>query len=45
MTDADWMHLADSYVGVTEIPGKGHNSTIIGWIDRLGSWWRDDEAP
>lgn len=45
MTDADWMHVADIYRGVAEIPGKGHNSTIIGWLDRLGAWWRDDETP
>jgi uncharacterized protein (TIGR02594 family) len=30
---------------LAEIRGPRHNSKIIGWLDKLGAWWRDDETP
>lgn len=36
---------ARSYVGVKEIKGPKHNNIIIGWLDRLGAWWSNDETP
>lgn len=40
-----WMEIAKGYVGVKEIPGAKHNSTIQKWLAKLGAWWRDDETP
>lgn len=40
-----WMHDALKLIGVSEIKGPKHNNTIIGWLDKLGAWWRDDETP
>ena len=40
-----WMEIAKGYVGLKEIPGKRHNSTILSWLAKLGAWWRDDETP
>ena len=37
--------LARTYLGTREIPGKRHNSLIVGWLQRLASWVRDDETP
>lgn len=48
MTDGglpSWMRIAKDYVGLKEIPGKQHNSTIQNWLSKLGAWWRDDETP
>ena len=42
---ARWMEIAKGYVGVKEIPGAQHSSTIQKWLARLGAWWRDDETP
>lgn len=34
---------AIKYHGVKEIPGKQHNSIIVGWSQRILSWVNDDE--
>jgi uncharacterized protein (TIGR02594 family) len=39
------MSLARQQIGLKEIPGPRHNATIIRWLERLGSWVRDDETP
>lgn len=41
----NWMQIAKGYVGVKEIPGPKHNTTIQAWLAKLGAWWRDDETP
>lgn len=40
-----WMQIARKYEGLREIPGPRHNTTILGWLERLKAWWRDDETP
>lgn len=44
-TDPEWLAKAKNYLGLKEIPGKRHNTTILSWLERLGAWWRDDETP
>lgn len=43
--DPRWLATAKSYIGVREVPGARHNSTIVGWLKRLKAWWLDDETP
>ena len=45
MTKPRWLKIAETYTGLSEIRGPKHNSKIIGWLDKLGAWWRDDETP
>lgn len=45
MTEPRWLVTARRYIGVREVPGARHNSTIIGWLKRLKAWWLDDETP
>ncbi|MEO1489829.1 MAG: TIGR02594 family protein [Pseudomonadota bacterium] len=40
-----WMNEAANHLGLREIPGKRHNSTIVRWNRQLGAWWTDDETP
>lgn len=40
-----WMTEAFKHVGLREIPGKNHNSTILKWLVSLKAWWREDETP
>lgn len=40
-----WYRVAKSFDGLREVKGPKHNSTILGWLDKLGAWWRDDETP
>lgn len=40
-----WLQIAESFVGLHEVVGPKHNKTIIGWLERLKAWWRDDETP
>lgn len=42
--DPPWLIKAKSYVGLKEIPGPTHNSTILQWLNALGAWWKDDET-
>jgi uncharacterized protein (TIGR02594 family) len=39
------LKIAETYTGLAEIRGPKHNSKIVGWLDKLGAWWRDDETP
>lgn len=45
MSEPRWLGIARKYIGVREIPGPQHNTTIMGWLRRLGSWIKDDETP
>ena len=45
MTKPRWLRIAEAYTGLSEIRGPKHNSKIVGWLDKLGAWWRDDETP
>ena len=40
-----WIAEAKKYIGLAEIAGPKHNSTIVGWLDSLRAWWHDDETP
>lgn len=40
-----WMGIARKYIGVREVPGPRHNTTIMSWLKRLKSWIKDDETP
>lgn len=40
-----WMRIAQSFDGLREVRGPKHNNIIVGWLDKLGAWWRDDETP
>lgn len=40
-----WIVEALKNVGVTEIRGPKHNTVIVGWLDSLRAWWKDDETP
>jgi uncharacterized protein (TIGR02594 family) len=43
--DPIWLAKAKEHLGLKEIPGKRHNTTIQSWLAKLGAWWRDDETP
>lgn len=40
-----WLEKAKSYIGLSEVPGKVHNSKILGWWKAIRSAFRDDETP
>lgn len=43
--DLAWMVEAKKHIGLREIVGKQHNSTILKWLKSLGAWWQEDETP
>ena len=45
MSEPRWLTIARGYIGVKEVLGTKHNSTIMGWLKRLKSWIKDDETP
>ncbi len=45
MTKPKWFRVAESYQGLKEIRGPKHNAVILGWLDKLRAWWREDETP
>lgn len=40
-----WLSEARRWLGMKEIPGPKHNTTIQSWLKQLGAWWTDDETP
>lgn len=44
-TDPLWLAEGRRHIGVREIKGARHNTTISGWLQRLRAWWSDDETP
>lgn len=44
-TEAKWLTLARSHVGMREIPGPTHNQAIVDWWQDMGAPFRDDETP
>lgn len=40
-----WIIAAEKYVGLREVVGPKHNSTILGWLKKLKAWWAEDETP
>ena len=45
MSDPAWLVEAKAHIGTKEIPGKQHNSKILGWLRSLKAWWAEDETP
>lgn len=45
MNELPWIRDARSHIGLREIVGKKHNSTILGWLRELKAWWDEDETP
>ena len=41
----DYMDVAKSHLGVTEIKGIKNNELIVKWWIKLGAWFREDETP
>lgn len=39
-----WMQIANSLIGLREVAGPKHNKVILGWLEKLKAWWRDDET-
>lgn len=44
-SELSWIAEARKHIGLSEIPGPRHNTTILSWLTRLGAWWTDDETP
>lgn len=44
-TTPRWMRTALSFNGLREVRGPKHSNIIIGWLEKLNAWWRDDETP
>ena len=44
-TDPIWLTVARNQIGLAEIPGPRHNSTILNWLKELKAWWMEDETP
>lgn len=44
MTEPRWLTRARGYIGLREIPGAKHNSTILKWWEALKAPFRDDET-
>lgn len=45
LSDPPWLKVARSYLGTTEVPGKGDNPTIQRWLRTLRAAWSDDATP
>lgn len=43
--DYPWIVEGKKYIGLKEIPGSKHNTTIQKWLVNLKAWWMDDETP
>ena len=35
----------EKHIGLKEIPGPKHNSTIVGWLKFLKAWYFEDDTP
>lgn len=44
-SEPEWFTKAKEHIGLKEIAGKRHNTTILSWLEKLRAWWRDDETP
>ena len=41
----NWLDKAKSYIGLSEVPGKKHNSKILEWWQLIRAKFIDDETP
>lgn len=44
MADYPWIIEAKKHVGLKEIVGPKHNTTILNWLKELKAWWCEDES-
>lgn len=44
MIELDWIKEARKHVGLKEVKGARHNTTIQQWLKNLNAWWSDDET-
>lgn len=40
-----WLDVAETHIGLREIPGPKHSPVILRWLRDLSAWWKDDETP
>lgn len=40
-----WFETAKKFDGLREVQGPKHNGIILGWLEKLNAWWKDDETP
>ena len=40
-----WLDKAKTYLGLSEVPGKAHNSKILEWWKAIRAAFTDDETP
>jgi uncharacterized protein (TIGR02594 family) len=45
MIKPSWLVKAYAHEGLTEVPGKENNPTIVKWLTELKAWWKDDLTP
>lgn len=45
MSEPKWITEARRHIGLREIKGPKHNAVIVGWLDKLRAWWKEDETP
>lgn len=45
MTKPLYLIIAESFLGLKEVPGKLHNRKITDWWVKLKTWFVDDETP
>lgn len=43
--DYPWIVEAKKHIGLKEVPGPKSNPTIVGWLQRLKSWYFEDQSP
>lgn len=44
MNELSWISEARKHIGLKEVKGAKHNTTIQQWLKNLNAWWSDDET-
>lgn len=44
MNELTWIAEARKHIGLKEVRGAKHNTTIQQWLKSLNAWWSDDET-
>jgi uncharacterized protein (TIGR02594 family) len=45
VSELKWLAIAKQSIGLAEVQGPKHNSTILKWLAQLKAWWKEDETP
>lgn len=40
-----YLAIAETFIGLKEVPGKLHNKIILSWWVKMKAWFTDDETP